>query len=421
MKKIIEDTEEELKLTADRFMLFFRWLLVSFAIGVTGGIIGTAFYKSIAWANAVRAARAWLVYLLPAGGLIIALIYKVAKNEKRNTNTVITSILAGENIPVSLTPVIFVSTVITHLFGGSAGREGAALQIGGSIGCNMGKLFRLDEKEERVAILSGMSAVFSALFGTPTTAVIFALEVCSVGIIHYSGLIPCGIAAITAFAITKLFGIVPTHFALAAVSLDYFMIIQVAVLSALIALLSSVFCHIMHVTYKSSEDIIHNPFLRIAAGGALLALLTFIVGNQDYNGGGVNIIERAIVEGEAEPFAFLLKIIFTAITLGCGFKGGEIVPTFFIGATFGCVVGPMIGIPPQLSAAIGFVGMFCGAVNCPLASLVLSIEVFGADNLIYFATACFVTYMLSGYTGLYSEQKIMYSKFKAEFINRKTE
>ena len=421
MEEHLKTIENETKSTTRFFIIFFKWLIVATVIGAVGGLVGTLFYKSVLQANSLQQTYPWLIYLLPVGGVAIAGLYAITKDEKLNTDTIISSILKGENVPVSLTPVIFISTVITHLFGGSAGREGAALQIGGSIGCNLGKLFKLDEKEERIAILSGMAAVFAALFGTPTTAVVFALEVCSVGIIHYSGLIPCGIAALTAFAIIRFFGIAPTHFEVAMLSLSIPMVVKVAVLAALCAILSEIFCHTMHFASKDAKNLISNPYLRAIAGGLVIIALTLLAGCRDYNGGGVEIIKAAIEDGKAKPFAFLLKMIFTAVTLGCGYKGGEIVPTFFIGATFGCVVGPLIGIPAGVAAAIGLTAMFCGAVNCPLASLVMSVELFGSENLIYFAAACFISYMLSGYSSLYTEQKIMYSKLKAEYINRKTE
>lgn len=400
---------------------FGKWCWIAAVIGGVGGLIGSAFFLSVSWANNLRAANPWLIYILPVAGLAIVGVYKLLNTYGENTNDIIESIHLGSNIKVGLTPSIFIATVLTHLFGGSAGREGAALQIGGSIGCNIGKLARLDEKDERLAVLAGMSAVFSALFGTPITAIVFALEVCSVGIIHYSGLVPCGVAAMVAYGIMLFCGIQPTHFTFAPVAIDFTMVFRVAVLAAFCAFLSVLFCRAMHGTAKFAEKYLKNPFLRAFTGGLAIVGLTLLVGNQDYNGGGVDIITRAVEQGEANPAAFALKVIFTAVTLSCGFKGGEIVPSFFIGATFGCVVGPLLGIPAGFAAALGLVAVFCGAVNCPLASVILATELFGGEQIIFFAEICFISYMLSGYTSLYDEQKIMYSKIKAEFINRKAE
>ena len=412
---------EKLKEAGVFYKVFIKWLIISVLIGAVGGLIGSGFYKSIALVTAVRENNPWLIWLLPAGGLLIVWIYHISHTEGENTNDIIQSVLAGNKIDILLLPVIFVSTVITHLLGGSAGREGAALQIGGSLGHNTGKLLKLDDTEECLATMTGMSAVFSALFGTPVTATVFALEVCNVGIFHYSGLLPCGIAALTAYWITDLLSIEPTHFVISAMPVEPSMILRVCVLAILCAVLSVIFCEFMHLSGKAAAKWVKNEYLRAFFGGVLLIVFTLLVGNYDYNGGGVGIIARAIYEGEAKPAAFLLKMLFTAVTLSAGFKGGEIVPTFFVGAAFGCVVGPLLGVPAQFAAAVCLVGTFCGAVNCPLASVILSIELFGSESIIYFAVVCFISYMLSGYSGLYSEQKIVYSKLKAEYINIKTE
>jgi H+/Cl- antiporter ClcA len=262
-----------------------------------------------------------------------------------------------------------------------------------------------------------MSAVFSALFGTPLTAAVFALEVISVGVFYYSALVPCTVAAVTAYGVSVACGIAPTRFVVSAAALEPMMLLRVAGLAILCSVMSILFCMTMHGTEHALSKRIPNGFLRIALGGAVIVGLTLLVGTGDYNGAGMEIITAAIEKGQASPTAFLLKLLFTAITLGCGFKGGEVVPTFFIGATLGCVAGPLLGIPAGFAAALGLVCVFCGAVNCPIASIILSVELFGASALIYFALACGIAYMLSGYFGLYSSQKILYSKLRAEFIN----
>jgi H+/Cl- antiporter ClcA len=178
------------------------------------------------------------------------------------------------------------------------------------------------------------------------------------------------------------------------------------------------FCWVMHKTPAVYGRITQNPYLRVALGGVVVVVLSLLVG-RDYNGAGMNIIEKAL-NGDAKPYAFLLKILLTAITLGAGFKGGEIVPTFFVGATFGCAFGGLLGLDPGFAAAIGLVALFCGMVNCPLAALVLSIELFGSGSLLLFALACAVSYLLSGYYSLYSGQRVVYSKLRAEYVNRAT-
>ena len=389
---------------------FVKWLFIAGVTGIVGGFVGTAFNLSVSWATGTRMAHPWLLLLLPVSGLLIAGLYRLTKMENENTNAIIDSIHFGDKVPLMLVPAIFISTTITHLFGGSAGREGAALQIGGSLGCYIGRAFRLDDKDMRLATLCGMSAVFAALFGTPLTATLFALEVISVGVIYYSALVPCIVASLFALEMANIFGITPTHFDVVIEPISELMLLKVSALAIVCSLMSTVFC-------LSFAKLIKHPYLRIAAGGALVVLITAILGTGDYNGAGMNIIKRAIEEGQAKPDAFFWKLILTAITIGCGFKGGEVVPTFFIGATLGCVLGSLLGIPTGFAAAIGLICVFCGAVNCPVASIVLSIELFGSTDLVYFALACGIAYMLSGYFGLYSSQKIMYSKLKAEFIN----
>ncbi len=396
---------------------FLKWLAIASLIGLAGGGMGTLFYVAVSHSTLLREAHPWLLLLLPAGGAAIAGLYALTRMEAKNTNAIIDSIHSGESLPLLLAPVIFIATVITHLCGGSAGREGAALQIGGGLGNAVGRLFRLDEKDMRLAVLCGMSAVFSALFGTPITAALFALEVISVGIFYYAGLMPCLIASIAAFAVTRLAGVEPTRFVIPALPFSADLIWRVGALGVICAVASCLLCVTMHGTERLLSKYLPNPFLRAAVGGAVIVALTYAVGSTDYNGAGTQAISAALEQGAARPAAFLWKLLFTAITLGSGFRGGEVVPTFFIGATLGCVVGPLIGIPASFAAAIALAAVFCGAVNCPVASIALAAELFGAESLIYFALACGISYMLSGYFGLYSSQKIMYSKTRPEFIN----
>lgn len=397
---------------------FIKWVLIAHLTGAAGGLVGSAFHLSVSHATAFRLAHPWMLYLLPAAGLLIGLIYHVLHTENKNTNTVIDSIQIGEKVPLALVPTIFLATVITHLFGGSAGREGAALQIGGSLGNYVGRLCRLDDKDMRIATLSGMSAVFAALFGTPLTATVFALEVISVGVIYYSAFVPCLVASLIALQIASLFGIPPEGFEIPImVPLHGAGVLRVAGLALLCTLVSIVFCLTMHGTEHFLRKKIPNDFVRVIFGGCVIVGLTLLLGTGDFNGAGIGVIERAIEEGVTRPDAFFWKLVFTAITLGTGYKGGEVVPCFFVGATFGCAVGPLLGLPAGFAAAIGLVCVFCGAVNCPLASILLAVELFDSADIVYFALACGLAYMLSGYFGLYSSQKIMYSKLKAEFIN----
>lgn len=395
-----------------------KWVAVGALIGGVGGAVGSAFHLGVGYATALREQYPWVLWLMPLGGAAIVALYKLTKTEGKGTNAVIESVHFGKDVPVLLVPVIFIATVITHLVGGSAGREGAALQIGGGIGHETGKLLHLGQKDLPLATLCGMSGVFAALFGTPLTATIFALEVISVGVLYYAGLLPCITAALTGYAVSRLAGIAPTRFALVVPELAPLTLLRLAALAVLCAPVSILFVRTLHVTEHRAERLIPNPWLRIAAGSALLIVLTLLSGG-DYNGAGMEVIARAI-DGQADTWAWLLKLVFTALTIGIGFKGGEVVPSFFVGAAFGCTAGSLLGLSPSFGAAVGLVSVFCGAVNCPLASIFLSIELFGAEGIVYFALACTISYLLSGYCGLYSSQTILYSKLRAEFINLRT-
>lgn len=392
-----------------------KWMVLGGVIGLVGGIIGSLFHIGVDTATQARLAHPWVLYLMPVGGLAIVGLYRLTKTEGKGTNDVIASVHFGEQVPGLLVPVIFVSTVITHLCGGSAGREGAALQIGGGIGYQAGRLLRLGEKDLPLATLCGMSGVFAALFGTPLTATVFALEVISVGVLYYAGLVPCLTAALTGYLVSVLMGVPPTRFTVTVPGLEVRTMLLVMVLALLCAVVSILFCRGLHGVERLLKRTLKNPYLRVAVGAAVLIGLTLLT-NGDYNGAGMEVIGRAIA-GQADPWAWVWKLLFTAITIGCGFKGGEVVPSFFVGATFGCAVAPLLGLPAGFGAAVGLAAVFCGVTNCPLASTLLAVELFGAEGLLYFALACCLSYMLSGYQGLYSRQTILYSKLKAQFIN----
>ena len=393
----------------------FKWLSIGALIGGIGGVIGSLFHMGVDLATELRAEHGWVIWLLPLGGIVITALYRLTKTEGKGTNDIIKSVHFGSHIPLLLVPVIFISTVITHLCGGSAGREGAALQIGGGIGYQTGHLLKMHSKDLPLATMCGMSGVFAALFGTPLTATIFALEVISVGVLHYAGLIPCLTAAMTGYRVSLLLGVPPTRFTIPAYEPEILIMLRVIIVALLCAVVSILFCRTLHWVEHGAEHLLRNVWLRAAAGGAVLIVLTLLLGG-DYNGAGMSVIEQAL-SGQANGWAWLWKIIFTAVTIGCGFKGGEVVPSFFIGATFGCVVGGFLGLSPGFAAGIGLIAVFCGAVNCPLASIMLSVELFGADNLLHFGMACAISYLLSGYSGLYKSQRILYSKMRAEFIN----
>lgn len=413
----METLKKQIKFIIDYLVMFLKWIVVASLVGAVGGLVGSIFHIGIDYVTELREKCYFLLFLLPFGGIAIMAIYALFKKQgKIDTNRVIESVRKNKEVPLIMVPLIFVSTLITHLIGGSAGREGAALQIGGGIGYNIGKLLRLSENHSRIIVMAGMSSVFAALFGTPITAAIFALEVTSVGVLHYAGLFPCVIASVVAYSIALLFGISPVRFAIPdmeAYSVEA--LGKVVVLALLFALVSILFCVTIEKGEKFSKKIFKNKYYRAFGCGLIVLILTIIVGNTEYNGAGMGIISRAILSGEADYGAFLIKLIFTAFTIAAGFKGGEIVPAFFVGSTFGCVFGSLLGLNPGFAAALGFVALFCGVVNCPIASLILSLEVFGIEGILFFAIVCSISYMMSGYFGLYKSQKIVYSKLDDEY------
>lgn len=392
-----------------------KWCVLSSIIGLISAFAGALFHYAVDIGAHVRGEHPLLLFGLPLGGVFIVFLYHVCKmDDDKGTNGILNSVRTAEKVPVLLAPVILIATAITHFFGGSAGREGAALQIGGGIGSIFARLLKLHSYSTSVLIMCGMSGLFSAVFGTPITAALFALEVSSVGFMHYGALFPSLLSAIVAQAVAHLLGVEKTMFALSKVpAFDTLTTLKIIILAILAAVLSIVFISAMHKSSHFMAKHIKNRYLRIISGAFIIIALTLIAGSMRYNGAGMDVIVEAVENGNAFPWDFALKILFTAITLGAGFKGGEIVPTFFIGSTFGAIIAPLIGLDPSFGAAVALIALFCGVVNCPVASIFLSIELFGAEGLVYFAVAVAVSYFFSGNFSLYSSQKMVFSKLRA--------
>ena len=411
-----------LKRSGRYLLAFFKWLVAAAVLGVLCGAVGALFHKTIDYVTEFRMGHGFLVWFLPLAGLLTLLLYRLCRvSFGAGTNLIIETVTTNEHVPAFLAPLIFAGTALSHLFGASVGREGAALQLGGSIGHNFGELLRFDEEDVRVLSMCGMAACFSALFGTPLTAAIFVLEVISVGSIRYNAFLPCIIASYSSFAMAGFLGVKPLVFTLVNEIPEFVpdIALRTTVLAALCAVVGILFCVAVHSATHLFAKVLKNPYVRIAAGGLLMAVLTTVFGLYDYNGAGTNIIQNAM-NGGVHSFAFLLKLLLTALCVGVGFRGGEIVPTMFIGATFGCTMGPLLGLNADFAAAIGLVALFCSAVNCPIASIFLAVELFGTLNLPLFAIAIAVAFVLSGYFGLYSSQKIVFSKIKQQIIDTNT-
>ncbi|MBQ4045390.1 MAG: chloride channel protein [Lachnospiraceae bacterium] len=395
-----------------RLGAFMRWSAFGILTGLVAGGFASIFALALGWATGYRTAHPQILYGLPLAGLAISgLYYHLGKKGDQGTNLVIESVRKKEDVPWYVAIRIFVSTFLTHLFGGSAGREGAALQMGGSISSTIAQVLYTWKLDQTTVIMTGMAASFSALFGTPLAATVFAMEMVNVGEIYYSALVPCSFAAVVGMMTARLMGVEPEGFDLPFVpELSPYNLIMVILLAALCAVVSVSFCVAMKKSHKFFHEPFWNHYAAVFTAGCILVILNLIVHSTDYMGAGMNVISNAI-RGNVRPEAFLLKIIFTAITLGSCYKGGEIVPSFYIGATFGCLFGQIAGFSPSICAALGMVSVFCGVTNCPISSILIAAELFGFEGIYYFLICISVSYMLSGYYSLYSSQKIVYNKY----------
>ena len=371
--------------------------------------------------TAYRKANEWIFFLLPVMGLIIVFLYEKIGKEDGGTNQVLSTVRSQDDVPLLSAPLIFISTALTHLAGGSAGREGAAIQLGGSIANQLGRWIHLDEEDRHVIVMCGMSAAFSALFGTPMAAAVFALEVVSVGVMYYTALMPCMIASLIASQFAAGMGVTPESFHVVdipALSLETGL--KMVIVAVGCAVVSIIFCMVLNAVAGLYAKWLKNPYIRVVVGACLVIAVTLLLRTDEYMGSGAELIAKAVETGQTNTFAFLWKIILTALTMRAGFRGGEIVPSFCVGATFGCVMGNLLGLSPSICAACGMAAVFCGVTNCPITSILIAFEMFGFRGVSFYLIAVSISYAASGYYGLYKNQTIVYSKYKAKYVNRHT-
>lgn len=398
-----------------------KWLFLAVVVGCVTGAASTLFSFALKGVTAYRKANEWIFLLLPVMGLIIVFLYEKIGKEDGGTNQVLSTVRSQDDVPLLSAPLIFISTALTHLAGGSAGREGAAIQLGGSIANQLGRWIHLDEEDRHVIVMCGMSAAFSAVFGTPMAAAVFAMEVVSVGVMYYAALLPCVVASLVAYDFAGSFGIHPENFhvtGIPAFSMENG--IKMGIIAVGCGAVSILFCLLLEYVSKGYDKWLKNPYLRVFAAGCLVVVLYWILGTDRYMGAGNQLIEQAVEHGQTQTFDFFWKMLLTALTMRAGFRGGEIVPSFAIGATFGCLAGQIMGFSPSLSAAAGMTAVFCGVTNCPVTSILIAFELFGFQGVSYYLLATAVSYAVSGYYGLYKDQTIVYSKYKAKYVNRHT-
>ena len=398
-----------------------KWLFLAVVVGCVTGAASTLFSFALKGVTAYRKANEWIFLLLPVMGLIIVFLYEKIGKEDGGTNQVLSTVRSQDDVPLLSAPLIFISTALTHLAGGSAGREGAAIQLGGSIANQLGRWIHLDEEDRHVIVMCGMSAAFSALFGTPMAAAVFALEVVSVGVMYYTALMPCMIASLIASQFAAGMGVTPESFHVVdipALSLETGL--KMVIVAVGCAVVSIIFCMVLNAVAGLYAKWLKNPYVRVVVGACLVIAVTLLLRTDEYMGSGAELIAKAVETGQADTFAFLWKIILTALTMRAGFRGGEIVPSFCVGATFGCVMGNLLGLSPSICAACGMAAVFCGVTNCPITSILIAFEMFGFRGVSFYLIAVSISYAASGYYGLYKDQTIVYSKYKAKYVNRRT-
>ncbi len=397
------------------------WTLLVLPVGVLAGSASALFLWSLERVTQWRWDLPWLLFLLPVGGFIVGWIYhRFGQRAEAGNNLIMEEIHApGGGVPARLAPLVLLGTLITHLCGGSAGREGTAVQMGGSLAGLFGRLAQLSAENRRMLLLAGVAAGFGSVFGTPVAGAIFALEVLVIGQMRYDALLPVLIASLVGDYTCSAWGIHHTsyHIAFGAGTaghslVDGLLLGKVALAAIVFGLVSQCFAEITHLIKKTFARFIAYPPLRPAVGGLVVIALVWIVGTRDYLGIGVTSPEPGAVTilsafslGGATPWSWGWKLLFTAVTLGSGFKGGEVTPLFFIGATLGQALAVLFGAPVDLLAGLGFIAVFAGATNTPLACTLMGIEIFGAQHTLYFAVACFVAYQFSGRAGIYSAQR----------------
>lgn len=396
----------------DNCMYFGKWAVFSLLIGLVVGAAGSVFSYAVVYATRFWKTFHWTLFLMPAAGLLIVWLYQIAgEGKNRGTDLIIDAVDGKAEISPAVGPLIFAATVLSHSVSGSIGREGAALQLGGCMGSVIGKIIPLTKEERQTAIMCGMSACFSALFGTPLTAAIFPIEMVCVGTMKLGAIAPCMAASFLAVGIAGKLGLAPEAYEIGSFAEFSISGAGLAVLIAILGSLMAIFmCWWLHKSGHLYKQYLPNPYVRVVVGSLIYIVLTLIFSSRLYNGSGAAIIEHCF-EGEKVPmYAFLVKLLFTSVALGCGFKGGEIVPALSIGAALGAAIAAVLGMPVGLCSAIGMMCLFAGVTNCPISTLFMAFELFGFEAMPYFAIAVAVAYTFSGYASLYHVQKFRYEK-----------
>lgn len=401
------------------------WSLLVIPVGLLSGSASAFFLWALERATETRFEYGWLLWLLPLGGIVISLLYHwLGKSVETGNNLILEQIHApGGGVPARMAPLVLLGTVLTHLFGGSAGREGTAVQMGGSLADAYRRIFRISAEHQRLLLMAGVAAGFGSVFGTPVAGAVFAMEVLVIGRIQYEALIPVLVASVVADWTCSAWGIhhTPYHIDIGGGErLNPYLLLWAGLGGIAFGLASRLFSDLVHNLHAVLKKYVSVFWLRPVVGAMVVIGLVYLTGTRDYLGLGVtNPDPEAITvlssfhAGGATPWSWWWKLLFTAVTLSCGFKGGEVTPLFFIGAALGNAIGTLAGVPIDLMAGLGFIAVFAGAANTPLACTLMGVELFGAHFAPHFAMACFVAYYFSGHSGIYASQIIGVPKRRA--------
>ncbi|WP_420851106.1 voltage-gated chloride channel family protein [Paenibacillus alba] len=415
-RKLIAYAEKYLHVAL--FGALLKWLFYGSLVGILTGSASALFLASLDEATIQRESHPWLLFLLPLGGAFMSYLYvKYGKNSAKGNNLILEQIQHGqETIPFRMAPLVLLGTILTHLFGGSAGREGTAVQMGGSFSEFIGKVFKVDETDRKILLMCGISSGFGSIFGTPLAGTIFGMEVVALGLVRYQALIPCFIASFVGNLITMAWGIQHIHYHMGTIPpFTTMLLIKVVIASILFGLTSLLFSELTHWLRKIYTLLFKNPVIKTFMGGIVIIALVVIFGTRDYLGLGIPLLQDSF-EQPVAPLAFLWKILFTTLTLGAGFQGGEVTPLFVIGGTLGNSLSSILHVSAPFLAGLGFIAVFSGATNTPLACFIMGIELFGSEGAVYLFMACIISYLFSGHSGIYTSQQIGVSKSKLYFL-----
>lgn len=408
------------RLPAGAAVAVMKWIALGGAAGILTGTASAFFLTALDYVTEQRLHSPWLLFMLPLGGVLVSWLYfRYGLNSAKGNNLLLEQIRdtadaaapgpeAGyERIPLRMAPLVLVGTLVTHLFGGSAGREGTAVQMGGSLAEALGRLVRLSPLDRKVLLMCGISGGFGSVFGTPLAGTVFALEVAAFGTLSHAALLPGFISAwVGDLVTTRLWGVQHVHYSPGIIpAVETVAVLKVVAAAVLFGLASRTFSKLTHGMKRLYARWLANPLLRSAVGGLVVIALVLAAGTRDYLGLGLPLIAGSF-QDEVSPFAFLWKLVFTAATLGAGFQGGEVTPLFAVGATLGHSLAGILHLPVPFLAALGFIAVFSGAANTPLAAVLMGIELFGSEGAVYIFLACTVSYLFAGHTGIYASQRI---------------